>query len=65
MEQASIVFVVAFAFQSVGVMIMWAQIMRNKKQIDVMADYLEMFSLATAQHVKRIDETLTKERTNA
>ena len=65
MEQASIVFLVAFAFQSVGVMIMWAQIVRNNKRIEILAEYLELLSTATATHVKRIDETITKEKVNA
>jgi hypothetical protein len=64
-EQASVVFLVAFAFQSVGVMIMWAQIVRNNKRIEILAEYLELLSTATATHVKRIDETITKEKVNA
>lgn len=65
MEQASWVFLVAFGFQSVGVLLMWAQILRNKKQLDAMADYLEIFSMATARHVERINKALEKEKKDA
>jgi hypothetical protein len=65
MEQASIVFVVAFGFQSVGVMIMWAQIIRNTKQINAMSDYIEMLTVGTARHINRIDKQLKKENQDA
>lgn len=65
MEQASIVFLVAFGFQSVGVLIMWAQIIRNSKQIDAMSDYIEMLTVGTARHINRIDKQLEKEKQDA
>jgi hypothetical protein len=64
MEQASVVFVVAFALQSVALLIVWASASKSHKRLDVVENYLEMFTMATAQHVKRIDEKI-KENSNA
>ena len=65
MEQASIVFIVAFAFQSVGVLIIWAQLQRTRHELHAMAEFLAVFRMATQKHINRLDNELTKEKQDA
>lgn len=47
-------FVVAFVAQSIGVIILWAQLLRQERYSKSMGDFLEVFAMATMKHIEEI-----------
>jgi hypothetical protein len=60
----TLMFAIAFVAQSIALVITWVSASRSHKRLDHLENFIEMFTMATAHHVKRIDEEI-KEKSNA
>ena len=47
-------FVVAFVAQSVGIIALWIQVLRNDRYARSMGEFLEMFAQATIKHIHEL-----------
>jgi hypothetical protein len=54
-------FIVAFVAQSVAILVLWVQVLRNDRYARSMGDFLEMFAQATIKHIHELQEEKEKQ----